>query len=407
MLPVALMLAAASGGAWWWMHAAQSRTPNAPPTAKVVRRDFASTVLATGAVRPQIGAEVRVGARISGRVEKLRVNIGDRVRQGDVLAELETDELTSQVALCRADLDGARARLMAVQAQRPKEIARAEATVAEAVAVLRLAKLDWQRARDLHQRGVATAHELDAARQELDTAEARAALVRAELALAKARMPDDIRIAEAQVASKQAKLAEAEARLGYATIKASISGTVASVTTQEGETVAAGLNAPTFVTIIDLARLQVDAFVDEVDIGKVKVGQRARFTVDAFPAREFEGKVSAIYPKAVIQDNVVNYDVVIGVTGDYEGLLRPEMTTNLTIVLDTRRGVRAIRAQAIRRERGRNVVYVLADSGPRQREVKVGWRDGQWVEIVDGLAEGQTVLLEPPTAAAGQSEERP
>jgi RND family efflux transporter MFP subunit len=238
-------------------------------------------------------------------------------------------------------------------------------------------------------------------------AKAQLGLVKAELALAEARMPDDIRIAEAQVASKQAKLAEANARLAYATIRASISGTVASVATQEGETVAAGLNAPTFVTIIDLARLQVDAFVDEVDIGKVKVAQKANFTVDAFPAREFEGKVSAIYPKAIIQDNVVNYDVVIDIAGDYEELLRPEMTTNVTIFLDARRGVPAIPAQALRREQGRSVVYVLTDSRPRRREVKVGWRDGQWVEVVDGLVEGQTVLLGPPPAPAGQPEERP
>ena len=94
------------------------------------------------------------------------------------------------------------------------------------------------------------------------------------------------------------------------------------------------MQAPTFVTIIDLQRLQVDAYVDEVDIGKVKVGQRAVFTVDAFPGTEFEGQVSAIYPKAVIQDNVVNYDVVVDIQTPYHGRLRPEMTASVTIFLE-------------------------------------------------------------------------
>jgi len=394
---------AAGAAASWKLDLSRGSAEADPATAKVIRRDLSSTVLATGAVRPQVGAEVRVGARISGRVEKLHVNVGDRVRQGEVLAKLEEDELTAQVLLCRADLGEAEARLAALEAERPKEVARAEATVAEAEAVLRLAQSNWQRVRGLSQKGATMALELDTARKELSTAEARLEVVRAELALAKARMPDDIRIAEAQIASKQAKVMEANARLAYATITAPIPGTVASVTTQEGETVAAGFSAPTFVTIIDLARLQVDAFVDEVDIGKVKVGQEAMFTVDTFSDREFKGHVSAIYPNAVIQENVVNYDVVVTIASDYENLLRPEMTTNVTIFLETRPDVLTIPSRALKRQRGRNVVYVQTPDGPHAREVKVGRREGQWVEVLDGLSEGQTILLER-QAQAGQTE---
>jgi RND family efflux transporter MFP subunit len=171
---------------------------------------------------------------------------------------------------------------------------------------------------------------------------------------------------------------------------------IASVSTEEGETVAAGMQAPTFVTIIDLERLQVDAYVDEVDIGKVQVGQRAAFTVDAFPATEFEGEVSAIYPKAVIQDNVVNYDVVVDIETPYHGRLRPEMTASVTIFLEKREDVLAVPAKAVQRERGKNVVYVLADGRAEPREIKAGWRDDQWIEVATGLREGETVLLEAP-----------
>jgi multidrug efflux pump subunit AcrA (membrane-fusion protein) len=340
---------------------------------------------------------VKVGARISGRVEKLQANIGDKVTKGQVLAVLEKAELEADVAFCQASLGEAEAQLAAAKNQRPKEIARAVAAVDDAKATARYAQIDWQRAKELYEKKVAALSEVDVAQREQDCTAARQTLAEAALDLAKAKMPDDIKTLEATVESKKASLASAKARLDYATIVATISGVVASVSTQEGETVAAGLNAPTFLTIIDLGRLQVDTFVDEVDIGKVKVGQKATFTVDSFASREFAGKVVAIYPKAVIQENVVNYDVVVEITDPYDGLLRPEMTASVTIQLDARENVLAVPVKAVKRERGKSVVYVLANGRPQPREVKVGWKDSQWIEIVSGLEEGQTVLLEAPT----------
>jgi putative ABC transport system ATP-binding protein len=168
-----------------------------------------------------------------------------------------------------------------------------------------------------------------------------------------------LRQATTDVERTKAALASARVALSYATITAPIAGVVGLASTQEGETVAAGLNAPTFVTIVDLNRLQVDTFVDEVDIGKVKVGQKASFTVDSFPSREFAGQVTAIYPRAVIQENVVNYDVVVEITDKYDGLLRPEMTASVTIQLDARDNVLTVPVKAVKRDHGRNVVFVI------------------------------------------------
>jgi HlyD family secretion protein len=394
-----LLLAAVLAGALWFFMRGRGN-PKKPEQAlaRVARHDFASTVLATGAIRPQVGAEVKVGARISGRVEKLHVNIGDTVTKGQVLAELEKTELQAQVALCQAALAEAQSRLSAIKRQRPEEIGRAQAVLDEAKAARQLAELDWQRTREAQAKGAATPHELDAARTELDTAAARVSLAEAELRLAEVRFPDDVKTAGAMVASRHASVASAKARLAYATIPAPISGVVASVSTQEGETVAAGLNAPTFVTIIDLSRLQVDAYVDEVDIGKVRLGQRAVFTVDTFPGREFEGKVTAIYPK----ENVVNYDVVINIGSPYGGLLRPEMTASVTILMEARRDVLAVPTKAVKRHRGKTVAYVLEDGRAEACEIKVGWKDGWWIEVVSGLEEGQTVLLDAPEGEQNQ-----
>jgi multidrug efflux pump subunit AcrA (membrane-fusion protein) len=112
------------------------------------------------------------------------------------------------------------------------------------------------------------------------------------------------------------------------------------------------------------------------------------FTVDAFPARDFSGRVAAIYPTATIQDNVVKYVVALDIDGEYAGLLRPEMTASVRIELDART-VLAVPVRAIRQDAGRSVVHVVNGDRPEVRPVRVGWRDGPWAEVTDGLVEGE------------------
>jgi len=397
LLVLALLGATAGLGAWrYWPRGKTDN--NGTVTAQVVRRDLASSVLATGAVKPQVGAEVRVGARISGKVEHLYANIGDVVKKGQVLAELEKADLEAKVSQLSAELEMGEARLAAIKALRPREIEKAEADVAQWQATVELNGKDLARQDELLKQDFTSQQARDRAKEQLAVSEARQASVRKALELAKIGFVEDLRQAAADVARAKAALANDKVQLSYATITAPIDGVIGSVSTQEGETVSAGLSAPTFVTIIDLGRLQVDTFVDEVDIGKVKVGQKSVFTVDSFPSREFAGKVVAIYPKAVIQENVVNYDVVVEITDKYDGLLRPEMTASVSISLEARENVLAVPVKAVTRERGKSVVYVVSGVTPQPREVKVGWKDSQWVEILSGLDEGQTILLDVPAA---------
>ncbi len=360
LLILSAFLLCTAATAWWTVGHREESRRSMPETAKVIRRDFSSTVLATGAVKPQVGAQVRVGSRISGKVEHLFANIGDHVREGQVIAELEKADLEAAVAKARA------------------EVKVAEARVADAESREKLADLEYRRQQNLIKKDFTSQQAVDKALKEKESALA------------------GLSLAGKQRDAAQAALKVAEVKLTYATITAPISGVIGSVSTQEGETVAAGLMAPTFVTVINLKRLQVDAYVDEVDIGKVKTGQECTFTVDAFPNREFHGRVVAIYPNAVIQDNVVNYDVVVEIADPYEGLLRPEMTASVTIFLEEREQVLAVPARAMKRERGKNIVYVLTNTGPEPRRVEIGWKEDQWVEIMAGLKEGDTILLEKP-----------
>ncbi|MGH7339394.1 MAG: HlyD family secretion protein, partial [Candidatus Rokuibacteriota bacterium] len=331
-----------------WLRAGDSEEASASSEVVVLApRTFSSTVVAIGAVKPRVGSEVRVGSRISGRVWKLRANIGDRVERGQIIAELETAELDALIAQRRAELKLAEAKLAAFATLSPEEEARARADVKRLEAEVTLAAEDLARQQALLERALVPRAAGDTARDRHAAAEAALESARRTVEWLRAGHTEGRRQAEADVERARAALESAEVDRSFTVLRSPIGGVIASVATQEGETVAAGLNAPTFVTIVDLARLQVHAYVDEVDIGKVATGQRALFTVDAFPARDFTGRVAAIYPTATIQDNVVKYVVALDIDGSYEGLLRPEMTASVRLELDERT-VLAVPVRAIR-----------------------------------------------------------
>ena len=285
-----VVAAGLTAGATAYLGSAGSRgreaSGAAPPATAVVRvEDGEPSVLATGVLRPEIGAEVRVGSRVSGVLEELHVTVGDTVRRGQLLAVLDATEFEARRAEVAAELEAARVE----QEFAGKDLARARSLiVADAITPT---ELEWyERAEAL----------------------ARAAVVRLE-----------------------ASLASTEIQLDYTRIIAPIAGVVADVAVQVGETVAASFAAPTFVTIIDLDRLEVWAYVDETDIGRVRAGQRATFTVDTYSGREFEGVVSALRPQAEIVDDVVNYITEITIIPVHGYTLRPEMTARVNIMTES------------------------------------------------------------------------
>ncbi len=390
-----VVIALAGGGVWYALR--RPADPIGPSVAPVMRRDLSATVMATGTIKAMVGAEVKVGSRIPGRVEQLAVQVGDRVKAGQMIARLEQDDLRAAVEKARADLAGDEAKLATVKnGARTQEIQAAEAALRQAEANRLLAEVNLSRYRQLYQDGGIALQVVDTAARDYDVTVAQVRTAREQLSLIREKYTvEDLQYAAAQVVQAKAALQIAETNLGYATITAPMAGVVASVSTQQGETVTSGsaaAQAPTFVTIIDLNRLQVDAYVDETDIGKVRVGQEATFSVDAFPDKEFRGTVTAIYPKALIQQNVVTYDVVIAID-NREGLLRPDMTTNTTLTVAKREKVLAIPNQAVRREDGDRVVFSQEGDRLVRRPVKTGWKDKTYTEVLSGLKEGDRVVV--------------
>ena len=168
---------------------------------------------------------------------------------------------------------------------------------------------------------------------------------------------------------------------------------MASVSTQVGETVAASFASPTFVTIIDLDRLEVWAYVDETDIGRVEAGQRATFTVDTYLDTEFSGVVTAIQPAAEIVDNVVNYVTLVEIGPTNGKTLRPEMTTSVNIVLEGRENVLSLPNGAVRRDADGAFAFVPGTIGPERRTIKTGYRGSDFTEVLEGLVEGDAVVV--------------
>ncbi len=317
-------------------------------SARVERGTLERTVIATGVVRPVVGAEINVGSRISGTVVRLPVKVGDEVEAGQLLAELD-----------RAALEAERDRALADRALAEAQVSLAESTLA--------------RRRRLVEDGLTSAEDLETASRDLAAERARRA-------------------------ASRARLRSAEIVLGYTRITAPIGGVVAEVTTREGETVAADFSAPTFVTLIDLDRLEVLAYVDETDVGRVFPGQAASFTVDTYPDRELSAEVVAVQPRAELAGSVVNYVVRLRISGSGRGdgvVLRPEMTAHVRLLLERRDGALTIPRAALRRRDGRQVVVVERGGEWVEQVVDTGWRSDSKVEVLGGLAEGEILHLNP------------
>ena len=339
----AVVLVTAAGlWSWRWDAAAVETEIE---TVRVERATLHRKVVATGVIRPVVGAEVNVGSRVSGKVLDLPVQVGDVVAAGDLLARLDATGLAARVDQARADLALARAE----QAQ---------------------ATSDTVRRRRLAEQGILAQADLDLVQRDLEVAEAR-------------------------VRNAEARLRAAEINHGYTRIEAPIPGVIATVTTRKGETVAASLASPTFVTIIDLDRLEVRAFVDETDIGRVFVSQGATFTVDTYPKEEIVARVTAIEPKAELQNNVVNYVVVLAFEAPEGVILRPEMTAHVRLELARREGVLTVPRNVVHRRAGREYVTVQRAGVWVEQQIQSGWRTDGAVEILEGLSVGELLRVHP------------
>jgi HlyD family secretion protein len=396
---------------------------------KAERGEISLVVTATGTINPVI--TVLVGSQVSGTIKALYADFNSRVKEGQVIAQIDPAIFEAQVEQGRANVLSAQANHLNAQANHEN----AKANLMKAEVGLLEAKRTLDRNRPLLERQVVAQATLDTAQANYDTAVAQREVAKAQVESARAQVESS----RAQVEQARAALKVSETNLRYTTIRSPVQGVVISRNVDVGQTVAASLQAPTLFTIAkDLTQMQVDTNVSEADIGRVAVDQEAIFTVDAYPERTFRGKVSEIRNAPITIQNVVTYDVVIQV--DNKDLkLKPGMTANVSVMIAHREGVLKITNAALRfqpesakkeggvrrgppqkvgqrgGEKGNSLqgdqgrpgrVWVISKEGrPIPVFIVLGITDGTFSEVVSGeLREGAEVIVEETSNKRAQSQ---
>ncbi len=324
-------------------------------TAKVQKTNIQTSITATGTIEPV--TSVTVGTQVSGIVSHLYVDYNSVVKKGQVIAELDRTNLMSELNTAKANLSSAQSSL-------------------------NYQLSNYNRYKELHDKGLVSADEFESARlQYLQAKE--------------------------QVNTSKESLQRAQTNLGYATITSPIDGIILSKSVEEGQTVAASFNTPElFVIAQDLTNMRVIADIDEADIGGVKEGQRVSFTVDAFPDDHFEGQVTQVRQQATTESNVVTYEVVISAPNN-DMKLKPGLTANVTIYTLEKNDVLAVPAKALRFQpneaflqkgetiedcEGDHKLWTKEGTVFKAHKVEIGTTNGMMTEIISGIKEGTEVL---------------
>ena len=371
--PIILIALALVVGLAWWKFGSKEPTQTKAATATVTRGSIENTVSALGKIGPK--TYVDVGAQLSGQLEALNVEVGDRVDKGALLAQIDPRIYESRV-------EGDRARVDSLTAQ-----------LAERQANLELARATHTRNQALAERNLIAKDLLDTSAAQLKQAQAQIISLKAQLKEAQSTLDGDT------------------ANLSYARIYAPMAGTVVSVTALKGQTLNANQTAPTILRIANLDTMTVTAQVAEADIGRIRDDMAVYFTTLGQPDRRWQGTVRQIQPTPDIVNEVVLYKVLIDVD-NRDGVLLPDMTAQVFFVLSQAQDVLTVPAAAVFSPpdaKGQPFVRVSGAEGTPPKPVQVGLRDRDSVEIVSGLDEGDSVLLptSPDTAANATSSPRP
>jgi HlyD family secretion protein len=357
--------------------------------AKVERGDLAKSVVATGKVEPITKVEIK--SKASGIVKKLYVDAGDRVKKGQLLAELDKEEIEARVEQAKAQTEASEASLKGTQA----DLERAKVD-AEGPDVPML-KRAYDRAQGMAKEGVVSASALDDAQKNYEMSLNKQNVAKAQLQVLHAKIGQ----AQAQVAQDHANLKQLEEQLGYTTITSPIDGIILSRDVEVGDAVSSilvlGSTATLIMTEGDISEVYVKGKVDESDIGKVYMSQPARIKVESFKDKTFNGKVTKISPMGVEKDNVTTFEVRVSINNP-GGELKAAMTANAEIILEEHKGVLQIPEGAILYDKDKKASVEVPDpkgkEGKNKVAVNIGISNGAKTELLGGLKEGDQVVLQ-------------
>lgn len=342
-------------------------------TKPLTKETIIQAVEASGTIKPI--NTIAVGTQVSGTVQKIYVDYNSKVKQGDLLAELDP-------SLFQANVDQSSAKLN-----------NAKATLAKAQATLTYKKNNYQRYKHLFEKHYVS-------RDDVELAQANYLQAKAELDSAKA-----------DVKASSAALENNLTNLRYSKITSPVDGTVISRAVDEGQTVAASFNTPTLFEIAkDLTKMQIETSVSEADIGKIKVGQEATYTLDGYQDKKFYGEVTQVRLASTTTNNVVTYTVIVSVDNT-EGFVIPGMTANVSIKVGKAKDVLTVENRAFKftmddnKKYEKQGIWILTPSGAKRYDVEIGLSDDNKSQIISNeLKEGDKVIISSSTKRKTQSE---
>lgn len=436
---ILLALGLTGGGWYWYSHRNPAPTWNFE---EISEGEIRQTISATGALAAV--TTVEVGCQISGILASISVDFNDTVKEGQLLARLDPSTYEAQLEQATANLESARAnerdsvaqienlRASMLGAQADEQVGLANVRKAE-VAVAD-AERNYKRMKELAARRLISQSDLDSAQTAFDSQKAALQAVQSQMATYKAKqgaITAQIAAGEAQHSGKLSQIRQMEAllnvariNLGRTSIYSPIDGVIVSRKVDVGQTVAASLQAPTLFTIAkDMRRMQIETAVDEADIGKVKEGQKALFTVDTFKGRTFSGRVVQVRLSPTVTSNVVTYSVMVMVDND-DLVLKPGMTASVDILVDSREKAIRLPSRAMFFKpptgympanlpplpEGAQYVRVWtlsSDSRPVPITVKTGISSSNHTELLEGdLKPGQKLLVSDKSSGSTSSSRR-
>lgn len=379
------------GGAGFVLMGSLRRKPDLDPSklASIERGDIARSVVATGKVQPRTKVEVK--SKASGLVKQILVDYGQYVKQGDVLVELDKEELQARVREAQATMQAAQAAVESAEANLERNRVDAEGPD------LPFLKSTMDRANNMFRQNLISKAVAEDAEKAYRLALNKQASALRNLAVSRA----EITRAQAQVAQAKAALDQAEENLRNSTIVSPMTGLVLSRDVEVGDAVSSilvmGSQATLVMTLGDVSEVYVLGKVDQADIGKVYLNQRARIVVESFKDKRFEGEVTKISPLGVEKDNVTTFEVRVSIRNP-GGVLKANMSANAEIILEEKHGVLLVPESSIVYDRARHASVEVPDAlqktGKRKVAVQTGISNGVKTELIAGLKEGEKVVLQ-------------
>ncbi|MDO4427844.1 MAG: efflux RND transporter periplasmic adaptor subunit [Moraxella sp.] len=386
-------------------------------TAEAVMGDIEESIMASGKVKAL--KSVDVGSQVSGEVKTLHVQLGDTVKEGDLIAQIDEVTQSNNLQNARANLEQTQASLQSAKAalaSRQGDVQSAIATIKTREAELKKAQTQLERLTPLIAIDAISQKEYDDARAEVEVASAN--LVSAQVALENAKSSvhsanAEITNAHANIKKSQNDLSTAETNLGYTTIRAPIAGTVVKVTTEQGTTVNSSSSTPNIVTLADLSRVRINAQISEADVINIQAGMPAKFNIIGNPDQKFDAILTGIEPApetistSSSTSSAVYYIGYLDVDNS-EGRFRIDMTAQVNIIINQVKDVLTVPAAAIRTENGKSTVKVLkADGTAEAVAVEVGLNNRITAEIKSGLKAGDKVIVSESGADGNAGGRRP